>query len=76
MSHQIKNTKIDRLDFVESRDGIKGMIRFAEQTLAVYVNDSIKRGPHGDSIRELTEELEAHGKRVQLVVVDDAENSY
>ena len=59
----------ERLDFVESRDGHDAMLKFAEQTLFVYVIDSIKRSIHKESIEECIEVLEKHGLKVDIVKV-------
>jgi uncharacterized protein (DUF302 family) len=64
----------DRLDFVEKRDGRDGMLKFAEQTLAVYVVQSIKKGPYKDAIAELTEVLEEVGLTVFIADVRDNSN--
>lgn len=58
-----------RLEFVEERDGSDAMLRFAEQTLAVYIDDSIRQGPHRESIAALIEVLEERGLRVAIVEV-------
>ncbi len=47
------------------------MLRFAEQTLAVYVQASIERGIHEDSIDVLIETLKGDGRSVVIVKVQE-----
>lgn len=61
----------DRLSFIERRDGYDAMLKFAEQTLAVYILQSIKKGPYREAIEELVEELEEAGKKVTFGHVED-----
>lgn len=60
----------ERLEFVKERDGEEEMLKFAEQTLSIYVADSINRGPYEDSINAITEEFESHGYIVKFVVIE------
>lgn len=59
----------DRLEFVERRDGREGMLRFAEQTLAVYVEESIKHSRFKESIEVCIEVLKEASKDVQIVAI-------
>ena len=61
-------TERERLEFVQQRDGDSAANRFAEQTLAVYVTDSVKHGPHKDSIAACTKWLEEDGEYEVILV--------
>jgi hypothetical protein len=61
----------DRLDFVEKRDGYDAMLKFAEQTLAVYVVQSVKKGPYREAVEELVDMLEEAGKKVTFGHVEE-----
>lgn len=63
-------TEWERLAFVEARDGTDGMLEFAEQTLAVYIQDSIKRGPYEESIKTCITALTQNRRKVRIVVVE------
>lgn len=47
----------ERIQFVVDRDGPVAAIEWAERTLAIYVEDSVRKGPHAASIKELREWL-------------------
>lgn len=61
----------DRLDFILKRDGREKMLKFAEQTLAIYIMDSIEKGPHKASIEKFIEVLEENGSAVRIMMVNN-----
>lgn len=66
----------ERLAFIEERDGEEAMLRWAEQTLAIYVRESCARGPYDAAIRDLWATLVNHGRQVQLVSVSASPDSF
>jgi len=59
----------ERLNFIEERDGHEAMLKFAEQGLALYVEQSIKHGKFKENIEEYVKVLKENGLEVQIVLV-------
>ena len=60
----------ERLDFVEKRDGKEAMLKFAEQTLNIYVCDAVEKSIYKDSVEELTKILKENGRIIRILVID------
>lgn len=64
-----KDRELERLKFVEDRDGKEAMLKFAEQGLAIYITDSIKHSKYKASIDTYTKVLEDNGYKVLILCV-------
>lgn len=66
-------TERDRLEFIKERDGEQEMLRWAQQTLAIYVREAIDSSRFAPAIMELEAALCEHGREVNIVTVLDPE---
>ena len=75
-SQEVQKRERERLAFVENRDGKEAMLAWAEQTLAIYVDDSIKQGRYEDSIKVYVKTLKDNGRNVSLVSIDGQQTPF
>ena len=53
----------ERYEFLVARDGEQAAREFMERTLAIYIEESCRRGPFKDSIDEIRDMLKREGEK-------------
>lgn len=68
-----RKSEDSRIRFIYEHDGVDAMLKWVEQTLNIYVNESCNLGIYKDSIDVLVETLNGYGLEVSLVRVTKKE---